>query len=431
MKKWILLLLVLFSGIALAGCNKSEGKTTITFWHIWPVGDPSFSKMNAIIRDFNESQDEYVVKGTGYSFWDHIEKIRMSISTNTMPNLSIFSIDDVQQRAAGGKLLNVSELMKNDPEHGIKLDNYFENQINFVSYKEDLYALPFSATTRLLYYNLDMFEAAGLTEADVPTTWSELETVAKQLDILDASGNIKQLGFDPSYGNVAYHSYLWQKGLDMFDEDLNVTLQGQEYIDVLNWIKDFNSDIPRAKLTAFGEQNATFGTSPFASERVAMIIEVDDLHYRIQDYGSNINYGVTYIPVPDDEGIRINWGSGFSLELYDTGKLTDAQKKGTWEFAKYIASVNVQKRLADATGWLMGNKEAMQDYVKNNALLSRIFEEVSYAKDKVYVPYAPNWNGDFVTFWNSFLNDEYDAQAALQAAIRHFNEKKTNWEKTQ
>ena len=146
------------------GCDKKEDKTIITFWHIWPVGDPAYSSIRSLVTEFNEQQDEYVVKATGYSFWDHIEKIRMALSTNMMPNVSIFTIDDVYQRATNNKLLNISELMANDPNHGIDMDDFFENQIKFSTYEGNLYALPFSATTRLLYYNLDMFKKAGLTE---------------------------------------------------------------------------------------------------------------------------------------------------------------------------------------------------------------------------------------------------------------------------
>lgn len=430
MKRILTLLVILFSCFLIASCGKKEDKTTITFWHIWPVGNPAFTSIKNIVSDFNEQQDEYVVKATGYSFWDHIEKIRMALSTNMMPNLGIFTIDDVYHRASNNKLLNISELMANDPNHGIDMENFFPNQIEFSKYNGQLYAFPFSATTRLLYYNLDMFAAAGLTEADVPKTWSELHTVAKKLDIIDGSGNITQLGFEPSYGNVNYHCYLWQKGLDFFDSNLNVTLNTQGHADVLNWIKDFNNDIPRTKLTAFGEQNATFGTSPFVAERVAMIVEVDNLHFRINDYGANMNYGVSYIPIPDENGIRVNWGSGFSLELYDTGSLTEKQKKGTWEFAKYLMSKEVQLKVAKATGWLMANKEATEEFVQGDPLLTRIYEEVAYAKDKIYVPYSPNWNGDFGPFWYSFLNGEITATEALQQGTNYFNEKKRNWELT-
>ncbi len=209
-----------------------------------------------------------------------------------------------------------------------------------------------------------------------------------------------------------------------------MTLNTQGHADVLNWIKDFNNDIPRTKLTAFGEQNATFGTSPFVAERVAMIVEVDNLHFRINDYGANMNYGVSYIPIPDENGIRVNWGSGFSLELYDTGSLTEKQKKGTWEFAKYLMSKEVQLKVAKATGWLMANKEATEEFVQGDPLLTRIYEEVAYAKDKIYVPYSPNWNGDFGPFWYSFLNGEITATEALQQGTNYFNEKKRNWELT-
>ena len=37
--------------------------------------------------------------------------------------------------------------------------------------------------TGSVYYNKDMWEAAGLTEADIPKTWDEMREVAKKLTI--------------------------------------------------------------------------------------------------------------------------------------------------------------------------------------------------------------------------------------------------------
>ena len=50
----------------------------------------------------------------------------MALSTNMMPNVSIFTIDDVYQRATNNKLLNISELMANDPNHGIDMDDFLK-----------------------------------------------------------------------------------------------------------------------------------------------------------------------------------------------------------------------------------------------------------------------------------------------------------------
>ncbi|HRX45492.1 MAG TPA: extracellular solute-binding protein, partial [Acholeplasmataceae bacterium] len=242
MKKACLIVMIIITGFILASCGGEDtgDKIVIDFWHMSPVGSTSFSGMKSIITDFNESQDEYFVRGTGFSFWDYWDKINVAIASRTAPDIGLSTIDDVEARAVSGALYNISELIEADTsENNIDLSEFRQSQLEFATYQGDLYAMPFSATTRVLYYNLDMFTEEGLTEADVPTTWEELKTIAKKFDTLDGN-ELTRLGFDPTYGNATYHGWLWQKGLDFFDDNKLPTLNTQAHIDVLNWIINFN-----------------------------------------------------------------------------------------------------------------------------------------------------------------------------------------------
>ena len=244
MKKWFVLLVIIGLSLSIAACRRDDeagDRVTIQYWHMNPVGSPGFSQMRAIITAFNESQDDYFVRGTGFSFWDYWDKINIAVSSRTAPDIGLSTIDDVVARASNGVLYNLSELMAADTsDNNVDLEEFRQSQLDFATWQGDLWAMPFSTTTRALYYNLDMFTEQGLTAADVPTTWSELHTVAKRFDVVQG-GQIQRLGFDPTYGNATYHGWLWQTGLDFFDEALNPTLNTQGHIDVLEWIIGFNS----------------------------------------------------------------------------------------------------------------------------------------------------------------------------------------------
>jgi len=431
MKKLLSFMLLGLLALTIYGCNDDTptDRIEITFWHMSPVGSATFSDTRRIITEFNQSQDVYFVKGTGFSFWDYWDKIAVAISSRTAPDIGLSTIDDVPIRAEAGVLYNLSELIDADPE-GIEIDQLYESQLSFATYDGHLYALPFTATTRVLYYNLDMFTQAGLSEDDIPTTWSELHTVAKQLDIVEG-GVIQQLGFDPTYGNATYHGYLWQAGLDFFDEDLNPTLNTQGHIDVLQWMIDFNSEFSRSQLTAFGDANTMLGINPFAGERVAMMIEVDSLYQTIKEAEADFNFGVTSIPIPDEGGIRVNWGSGFSVEMYDNNKNTPDKKAGAWEFLKYLMSKETQKDLSETNGWIMAHRGAMLEVAEGDAIMTRILEEVAYARDKIYVPYAPSWHGnDWQSYYNDALTGKKTAAQALADARANYLQKKANWEAT-
>jgi len=433
MKKIFIFMVILLSIFSLAACKENEAgdRTVIQYWHMNPVGSPGYSQMRAIITKFNESQDQYFVRGTGFSFWDYWDKINIAVSSRTAPDIGLSTIDDVVARASAGVLYNISDLIKNDTSvNNIDLNEFRQSQLNFATYQNDLWAMPFSATTRALFVNMDMFAEQGLTKDDIPKTWAELYTIAKKFDRVSGS-TINRLGFDPTYGNATYHGWLWQKGLDFFDENLNPTLNTQGHIDVLSWIINFNSEYSRGQLTAFGEANQMLGINVFAAERVAMIIDTDGLYQAIIQAGANFNYDVAPIPLPDENGIRVSWGSGFSIEMYDNKKADEKQKLGAWEFYKYLLSADTQIALADANGWIMSHRSAMNQYAAGKPVLEKLIAEIDYAVDKVYVPYAPSWHGnDWQPYFTQALERSLTPAQALSQARAHYLQKKANWEAT-
>lgn len=56
--------------------------------------------------------------------------------------------------------------------------------LKYYSFDGNLYCMPFNSSTAMLYYNKDMFEAAGLDPEKPPATWAELEEYSKK--IMDA-----------------------------------------------------------------------------------------------------------------------------------------------------------------------------------------------------------------------------------------------------
>ncbi|QPL05971.1 MULTISPECIES: ABC transporter substrate-binding protein [Actinomyces] len=80
-----------------------------------------------------------------------------------------------------------------------------------------VYYMDYGLMTGLIYYNKSMWEAAGLTEADVPVTWDEFRTVARKLTIRDGD-SFQQAGFN--FNTSAYVLLLgkhYQSGDNLFD----------------------------------------------------------------------------------------------------------------------------------------------------------------------------------------------------------------------
>ncbi len=67
-------------------------------------------------------------------------------------------------------------------------DDYYEPLREAFTYDGKQYCVPKDFSTLALQINTDSWTKAGLSDADVPTTWEELEAVSKKLTTGDQAG---------------------------------------------------------------------------------------------------------------------------------------------------------------------------------------------------------------------------------------------------
>jgi multiple sugar transport system substrate-binding protein len=102
----------------------------------------------------------------------------------------------------------------------------------------NVYYIDYGLMTATVYYNTDMWAAAGLTDEDIPQTWDEFREVAKKLTIRE-DGELVQAGFSYNggiQGDVLGMQY--QYGQNLFNADNQVTLNNDAMKAVVQRLKD-------------------------------------------------------------------------------------------------------------------------------------------------------------------------------------------------
>ena len=144
-----------------------ENRQTLLFTHLWQRGDPYYKKVNDLIKAFNESdiakELNVYVKGDGTNFWDYWTKVNLSISGGSAPDIFIHEVSSMPTRR--NHLLNLTDMYRDDIRRNKETLNayemFFDSQIKDICvYSEnqlDMYAWPFSATVRVVYYNKTLF----------------------------------------------------------------------------------------------------------------------------------------------------------------------------------------------------------------------------------------------------------------------------------
>jgi len=331
-------------------------KTEIQFWHAM-TGQLNES-VNALVKQFNESQAEYEVKPLQKG--NYTETLTAAIAAyrqRQAPHIvQVFEVG-TQTMMLSGAVLPVYQLMK-EQEIAVDWKDFIAPVVGYYSKDGNLFSMPFNSSTPIFYYNRDVFQKAGLDPAKPPQTWKQVEEYSKKII---ASGAAK-CGFStgwPSWTMVenmhAWHDQPFatrRNGFDGLDVQLLINKEfGVKHIGQLAaWQKD--------NVYSYGGRTGT-ADPKFVNGECAMYIQ-----------SSALIGGFT-------RGVKFAWGSGqlphwgppYTKATSIIGGATlwvmkgkpANENRGTARFLKFISETNQQMWWHVTTGYLAISNSAVKN----------------------------------------------------------------------
>ncbi|MBN8882105.1 MAG: extracellular solute-binding protein [Salana multivorans] len=235
------------------------GKTTLLAWHGYTEADGKV--LDKIVAAFNESQDACEVKAEAIAWASITEKLITSLGAGNGPNLVVQGPDTGLGYVNQGAFLDVQDYY-DDPETYTSVPALFPNLAEAVTWDGKTYGIPMGTAAYAMYYNKDLWAAAGLTDADVPTTIDEMLDVAKKMTNGENYG-IAAPDKDPIFLATILHS-----GGGDFITDGEAFIDSPENVATLEkWQKAFVED----KVSPTG-MDQTAAMELFGSGRAGMIL---------------------------------------------------------------------------------------------------------------------------------------------------------------
>ena len=283
----------------------SGDKVTITL-ATWAGADES-NELQAVIDKVNaEATDFEIVHQANPA--DYYTKVQTMIAGNTAPDLMWLSQEYVANFADNGAILDITDqvaALSDMP--AAQLDDYYPGSIAVAKYNDRLYGLPWIAQPVVLYYNPELFEAAGVAPPDESWTWDTFKEAAKKLTVKDASGNITQYG-TAFNGWPPIHMFIWQAGGEVISPDLRTSpidspeaIQGEEFYSDIIYNPEYAVPEEVIKEQGFGEM-AKAG-------KVAMFFggAADDLDYAYQNDPQNARLTMALVPKGPKDRTTFAW----------------------------------------------------------------------------------------------------------------------------
>lgn len=174
------------------------------------------------------------------------DKVRLELTSNSG------RFDMMHTGAGGAKDYGLSGFLIPLPTPP-DVSDFYEGDVAQYSIGKEMYGLPMTADTNLLYWRTDLFEKAGLDPKKPPETYEQFREYAIKLTTDKNGKHPGDADFDPNnieiYGSAfkgvaglgstwEWYNYLYAFGGDLMDADYNPTLNSPEAVASLTWVAD-------------------------------------------------------------------------------------------------------------------------------------------------------------------------------------------------
>jgi multiple sugar transport system substrate-binding protein len=443
MKRWVPVVATL--GLIAAACtggsessspqtinpSESHAPVTLSMWSEWTSKEEA-AVFNKIFDGF-EAQYPWITVDSRIGLTD--QKIIAAINSGSPPDAVLsFGVDNVGRFCDSGAWIDMNPYIEG-PD-GVDVATTFPpSALTYTSYNGVQCSLPFLTDVTGMYYNTDMFEAAGIS--DPPATTDELVADAKKLTKFNSDGSIKVAGFVPwlgynccgnttlSFGHMFGATWLDDQGNPAFASD-------PAWAEMFQWQKEFITDVYGGgdfqtgvdKLQRFiaGTADEFSSANDFQIGRVAINLdgEWQAGPNFIQLNHPELNYDTA--PLPTSPDMTANYGSGVAGGTVIGIPRGSAHEAEAWLLIKYMATDTDTLVYMANNAYNVPTTNASLDSPDLDFVPQfQTFLDAFHNEHSAYRPTTPIGDG-LATYLDSFADEwqtgkSTDLQGGLQTAV--------------
>lgn len=415
---------VMASALALTGCGQSAGsaggdapaqtggessgesagaggaKTEVVIWDYFET-DAQKAMMQSLLDGFNASQDTYTASHVYVPFSDYEKQLTLGVASGELPDIVIMD-------GCGMASFISMDLFGDISDVEINWDEYIPGPLESTMMDGKHYGIPFATNCTALYYNKDMFDAAGIDYPDENTTWDEFREMAKALT-KDGVYGFGNAGTNTDEGTFQCLQWLYtaggsytdiEPGVDAYKLMQEMIEEGSWAKDVVNWTQsDVNNNFKAGNLAM--QQNGPWQIPS---------IEAD---------APDLNYGVTVLPKRDE-------GSGQATSILggeNMGVVKKDDMSGAKAFLQYYDQTDVMVAAMKQYGSFPPKTEAAQDsYWTDDPIQAAFIQQLETSIPRGPSPAWPTYSSAIQTGFQEIMTSAKtpeqaakDTQAAVDA----------------
>lgn len=197
------------------GGNTNSGDKIVVRVTRWGTTDQKAEP--ELVEEFNKTNDKNIeivydlVPGDGYG-----DRLTTSFSSGDGYDVFLSGEGDFFKWVDKGLTMPMDDIIANDPDYVQALP---DSLMNMGRINDKQHYLVAGENPICLYYNKDMFDAAGIEYPTDSWTWDDLMEAAQKLTVQSEDGSYEQYGFNAQNWAYAVLTYLESLGLNFMNED--------------------------------------------------------------------------------------------------------------------------------------------------------------------------------------------------------------------
>ncbi len=226
--------------------------------------------------------------------------------------------------------------------------DFYESLRQTFTYEGKQYCIPKDFSTLALQINTDSWAKAGLTDADIPTTWDQLEAVSKKLTTKDQAGLGIGVGIDRLGAFVVQNGGWWLK-----EDGSAPSANSPEVTQALEWVQ---KNVKAGNFKMSNELDSGWGGEAFGTEKSAMTIEGNWIKGAAKNDYPKLKYKTVELPAGPK-------GKGTLQFTQCWGVAADSKAQAqAVDLVKSLSTVDQQMAFADAFGVMPSRQSAAEQY---------------------------------------------------------------------
>jgi len=339
--------------------------------------------------------------------WDNAQQtVNNRVDGGEAPDVARWPARWIPQLVGKEELVPITDMMEG--EFG---DQFYQGMADGCMYQGEYYGAPWAASNKCLYYNKDIFEAAGLNSEDPQIdTWDDMLSAAQTITEETDTPALGLAGADAIETGSQYYHYHWSYGADLIDDAGQPVVNSDEGVEALKFYSDLHLDHGVTQSSPLSSTRQDI-RQLFESGSLGMVIAHVYAGINIDNSDAGFDYGIMQVPEGPSGRYSLNTIDGISI--FAQTEVEDLAK----DLLRFYFEEDRHFEYASNKGF-MPTVEAVgnRDYFQDSKNWSPFIEAGQYARARPKLSNFNQFNNRMVQAIQEALGDQKSPQEALDDA---------------